>query len=57
MTMTLVDLLGRTIAISTQPVSNGDGAVTIDLTGAQPGAYYCVFDIGGQRITRRIQVK
>ena len=57
MTMTLVDLLCNTVAVSNQAVSGGDGTVMIDLTGMQPGAYYCVLELNGGRITRRIQVK
>lgn len=38
MSMTLVDLLGRTVSISNSSISAGEGNITIGLTGAQPGA-------------------
>ncbi len=57
MTATLVDMLGKTVSTSSRPVSNGDGNVTIDLAGAQPGNYYCVFELNGERVTKRIEIK
>jgi Secretion system C-terminal sorting domain len=54
---TLFDVLGKTVSTSSNNVSVGSGNVTINLNGAQPGAYYCVFELSGQRVTKRIVVK
>jgi hypothetical protein len=54
---TLVDILGKTVSTSSNTVSTGSGNIIIGLNGAQPGAYYCVFDLNGQRVTKRIEVK
>ncbi len=57
MTLILVNVLGTVLNTTSTVVSKGDGSITIGLAGAQPGAYYCVFELNGQRITRRIQIK
>ncbi len=54
---TLFDVLGKTVNSSNYTISSGTGNVTIVLNGAQAGVYYCVFEINGQRFTRRIEVK
>lgn len=56
MTLTLVDILGKALSTSSDIISIGEGYVTIGLADAQPGVYYCVFDLNGQRITRRIRI-
>jgi Secretion system C-terminal sorting domain len=57
MTMTLVDILGHTISATNNIVSQGDGSAVVDLGTLQPGAYYCVFDLNGTTLTRRVLVK
>ncbi len=57
MTLTLVDMLGKTMSSSRSVVSSGDGNVTIGLSDAQHGNYYCVFDFNGERVTKRIEIK
>ena len=49
LTLTIVDLLGKTVSTTNRIVSPGDGNVTIDLSGAQPGNYYSVFELNGDR--------
>lgn len=57
MTLTVVDLLGKTVGTSNSRVSKGDGNVTISLSGTRPGSYYCIFDLFGDRIMKHIEVK
>jgi len=57
MSLTFVDILGKTVSMSNSLVAQGDGNETINLTGAQPGGYYCVFEFNGVRITKRIEIK
>ncbi len=57
MGLTLVDILGKTVSASNHTIAQGDGNVTIGLAGAQPGAYYCVFELSGETVTKRIEVK
>jgi len=57
MSLTLVDILGKTVSMSSNIVAQGDGNVIINLTGVQAGGYYCVFEFNGERITKRIEIK
>ncbi|MGH2638270.1 MAG: T9SS type A sorting domain-containing protein, partial [Rhabdochlamydiaceae bacterium] len=57
MSMTIVDILGHNLSESTQYIAQGNGGVTISLGNIQPGAYFCVFTINGETLTRRIVVK
>ena len=57
MSLMVVDILGKTVSTSNHVITQGDGNVTIDLAGVQPGAYYCVFELNGERTTKRIKVK
>ena len=57
MSMMLVDLLGNTVSKSSKMISQGDGNINISLGNMQPGAYFCVFDINGEKLTRRVEIK
>ena len=57
LTLSIFDMLGKTVSTTNRVVSQGTGNVTLGLSEALAGNYYCVFALNGETVTKRLEVK
>ncbi len=55
--LSIVDVLGKTVSATSRIITNGAGNVTLGLNDASVGNYYCVFEMNGETVTKRVEVK